>query len=72
MVFGIGSGKFVGLAALVWLSLRRMDGIEAKRAFDRRGERRAGKRAEDGRFIMRPAFWVVLGFGVSVRAGTSQ
>lgn len=56
MVFGIGSGKFVGLAALVWLSLRRMDGIEAKRAFDRRGERRAEDGAEDGLFIMRPAF----------------
>lgn len=72
MLFVVGSGTFVGLAALFWFSLRRVDCIEPKRLFDRHGEGRSGERAEDGLFIMRPAFWAVLVFGVSVHAGRSQ
>ncbi len=68
----MGSGTFVGLAALVWLSFRRVDGIEAIPPFDRCGERRALERTEDGLFIMRPASSVALGFAVSVRAGKFQ
>lgn len=63
---------FFGLAASVWILSLRLDGVEQKRPFDRRGDRRAGERAVDGHFIMLPAFWVVLGFGVSGHAGKSR
>ena len=68
----MGLVAFIGLTALVWLPLRRMDSIGAKHLSDRRGERRTGELEEDGRFIMLPAFLVGLGYGVSVRAGRSQ
>lgn len=41
---GKGLGIFVSLTALVWRALRHMDGIELKRPFDRRSERRIGER----------------------------
>lgn len=62
----------VSLGALVWLSVRRVESNEAKRPFDQREELRAWEQAEDGRFIMRSAFWVELWFGVSGHAGKSR
>lgn len=62
-VFGTGSGTFVGLAVVAWPLFRRMERIELKSVFDRRGERRAGEQAKDVLFIMRLAFLVALGSG---------
>ena len=62
----------VDLLALFWRLLRCVYGVEPKPSCDRRGERRVGEQAEDGRIIMRPAFLVALGFGVSGRAGRSR
>lgn len=68
----MGSSTFVGLAALVWLPFRRMESTEPKPSFNRRGDRRAEERAEDGLFIMRPAFWGVLVFEATAHAGRSR
>ena len=71
MVLGVGPGPFFGLSAVARLPSRRIDGIEPKFAFDRHVACRTLGCAEDGRFIMLPAFLAALGFGVSVRAGRS-
>lgn len=72
VVLGVEPSPFFGRASVLWLPSLRIDGTEPKLAFDRRGERRAEERAEDGPFIMRPAFLAVPGFGGSARAGRSR
>lgn len=71
-VFGILVEDLTCLALLDLICSCPAHCIEPKPIWDRHNGCRIGGRQEDGRFIMRLAFLVALGFGVSVHVGRFQ
>jgi len=69
---GVPLGAFAGFALSLAMVSFIENGVEPKPISDRHLERRIAEQAEDGLFIMRPAFLVALGFGASARAGMFQ